>query len=305
MAQPGGFGTGRIPGGSRHTKAMELLRMPGGFYMLAPHAAVGCPGDIALMKRTGLWLAVASVAFLAPLSAALAEDMVVTRDSDVYRDRTGNRVVNEVEEGQIVDVRECRGQRCRIRIPGPDGWVRSNRLVELDEWRFDRDDRRPPRRGDDDDWGDRPGKGGGKGGQGGGKGSGGITITIPLDLGGGQGGKGGGQGGKGGQGQGGQGQGGKGGGHAVQPAPTPAPQEKSQVCLYSEDNRQGDSRCFSSGQRVNLSTVGWDNVAASFDATGKGGKVCDLPNGGGRCVPIRARVNGGDFIGMASYVEVY
>jgi SH3-like domain-containing protein len=96
------------------------------------------------MKRTALFVAIALSAMATSTGVALAEDAYVLRDSDVYANRTGNRVVNEVEEGDIVDVRECRGQRCRVRIPGEDGWVRANRLAEYDE---DEDDYVPFRFG--------------------------------------------------------------------------------------------------------------------------------------------------------------
>jgi hypothetical protein len=85
------------------------------------------------MKRTGFSIALAAAAVMASIGVALADDAVVTRDSPVYERRTGNTVVNEVFEGDVVDVRECRSNRCRIRIPGEDGWIRQNRLAPIDE----------------------------------------------------------------------------------------------------------------------------------------------------------------------------
>lgn len=85
------------------------------------------------MKRTALTVAIAVAAMVASTAAALAIEAVVTRDSPVYRSRTSNVVVNEVDRNQIVEVLECRSDRCRIRIPGPDGWVRQSRLAPLDD----------------------------------------------------------------------------------------------------------------------------------------------------------------------------
>lgn len=86
------------------------------------------------MKRTALSVAVAVVAMALSTTVALAIEAVVLRDSAVYRNRTSSTIVNEVYEDQIVDVVECRSNRCRLRgIPGPDGWVRQNRLAPLDD----------------------------------------------------------------------------------------------------------------------------------------------------------------------------
>lgn len=86
------------------------------------------------MKRTALSVAVAVAAMALSTTVALAIEAVVLRDSAVYRNRTSSTIVNEVYEDQIVDVVECRSNRCRLRgIPGPDGWVRQNRLAPLDD----------------------------------------------------------------------------------------------------------------------------------------------------------------------------
>ena len=79
------------------------------------------------MKRTALILAFSLSALATSAGATMAADAYVTRDSDVYANRSGSRVVNDVEEGDIVDVREF------IRIPGRDGWIRANRLAMYDD----------------------------------------------------------------------------------------------------------------------------------------------------------------------------
>jgi hypothetical protein len=85
------------------------------------------------MKKFVLSAAIAAAAVMVATSAFAAPNAVVTRDSDVYKTRTGNQVVNEVEEDELVEVLECRGNRCKVKIPGPDGWMRKNRLVALDD----------------------------------------------------------------------------------------------------------------------------------------------------------------------------
>ncbi len=86
------------------------------------------------MKRTVLSLAAAVAAMAISTTVSIAVEAVVLRDSPVYRSRTSNQVVNEVGRNQIVEVVECRSNRCRIEdIPGRDGWVRQNRLAPLDD----------------------------------------------------------------------------------------------------------------------------------------------------------------------------
>lgn len=88
------------------------------------------------MKNSRLPIAAAIAAFavLATSTAALAANAVMLRDSDVYRSRsTSSTVVNFVEEDEVVTVTECRGNYCYLQIPGPNGWVRKNRLAPLDE----------------------------------------------------------------------------------------------------------------------------------------------------------------------------
>lgn len=86
------------------------------------------------MRRTGLTTLIAVVAVALSTGIAIAEEAIVTRDSPLYRNRTGNSIVNEVFEGDIVDVSECRSNRCRVRPEdGPRGWIRQNRLAPLDD----------------------------------------------------------------------------------------------------------------------------------------------------------------------------
>lgn len=76
-----------------------------------------------------------AIAALAFSSAAVlaAPNAVVLQDSPVFQTKTGMAVVNQVEEDDLVEVTECGTTRCRVKIPGPDGWVRKNRLAPLDD----------------------------------------------------------------------------------------------------------------------------------------------------------------------------
>jgi SH3-like domain-containing protein len=75
------------------------------------------------MKKFTLGLAVAVTAVMAATTIAHAATAYVRRDSDVYRSRTSDRVVNYVERGDYVEVVQCGKYRCEIEIPGRDGWI--------------------------------------------------------------------------------------------------------------------------------------------------------------------------------------
>ena len=78
--------------------------------------------------------ALAAIAMLATSTAALAANAVVIQDSHVYKSRsTSSAKVNFVEEDDEVTVTQCKGSYCFLKIPGPDGWVKKNRLAPLDE----------------------------------------------------------------------------------------------------------------------------------------------------------------------------
>ena len=87
------------------------------------------------MKRFALGIAIAAAAVMAGTALTLADEAVVTRDSDVYRNRTGNDVIYRVDEDEIVEVLRCRSNRCEIEVEGRrrNGWIRQNRLAPLDE----------------------------------------------------------------------------------------------------------------------------------------------------------------------------
>jgi hypothetical protein len=241
------------------------------------------------MKRTGLVLATAALALAASTAVATARDMVVTRDSDVYRSATSDRVVNEVERGEVVDVRECsrRANRCLIRIPGQDGWVRSNRLVDFDEWEDDDYDR-PGRPG-------RPGGGGGGGGGSSGGGSGGITITIPFP------GFGGGGGGSSGGGGGGSGGGASGGPTNVGESDAP------RVCLFEHTGYAGMAQCLRPGVITDLFSLGLESMVSSVRTFGGATvKLCDGLGGAGTCIEIsRDTENVGAFNDRAKHARVF
>jgi hypothetical protein len=75
----------------------------------------------------------ATVAVLST-SAIAAPDAVMNRDADVHETSDPDSdVVNEVEEGDEVETLECDTVRCKIKIPGPDGWVRKSYLLFYDD----------------------------------------------------------------------------------------------------------------------------------------------------------------------------
>ncbi len=86
-------------------------------------------------SRLPIAAALASVAVLATSAMALAADYaIVTQDSYVYKSRsTSSQKVNTVEEDQEVLVTDCQGTYCFVKIPGPDGWMKKNRLAPLDD----------------------------------------------------------------------------------------------------------------------------------------------------------------------------
>lgn len=86
------------------------------------------------MKSFALTAAIAAAAMFAGSTAVLAaDDAIVLKDSPVYKTKTGSQVINEVYEDDEVVVLECGSQRCKIKIDGPDGWIRKNRLAPIDD----------------------------------------------------------------------------------------------------------------------------------------------------------------------------
>jgi hypothetical protein len=63
-----------------------------------------------------------------------APNASLNRDSSVRRTAsTSSEVVNHVDEEDDVQVLQCTSSRCKIKIPGPDGWVRKSSLDFYDE----------------------------------------------------------------------------------------------------------------------------------------------------------------------------
>mgnify|MGYP003785476169 CR=1 FL=1 len=79
-----------------------------------------------LIRLAGL----ATAGYLALSFAALAApNASMNRDSNVRQssDPT-SEIVNFVEMDQDVQVLTCNATRCKIKIPGPDGWVKASVL---------------------------------------------------------------------------------------------------------------------------------------------------------------------------------
>lgn len=78
------------------------------------------------------------------LAATAAPNAAMNRDSNVRMssDPT-SEVVNFVEEDQEVKVLTCTSTRCKIKIPGPDGWVKKSALDFYDDGEDDTADTPP------------------------------------------------------------------------------------------------------------------------------------------------------------------
>jgi len=85
-------------------------------------------------SRLPVVAALATLAVLATSTMAFAANAIVVQDSYVYKSRsTSSAKVNFVEEDDEVTVTKCQGSYCFLKISGPDGWIRKNRLAPLDE----------------------------------------------------------------------------------------------------------------------------------------------------------------------------
>ena len=77
------------------------------------------PMQIAVLVTVGLL----STTF----AAMAAPNAVMNRDSNVRQTSSSSSpVINHVDEDQEVTVLQCNSNRCKIKIPGPDGWVRKS-----------------------------------------------------------------------------------------------------------------------------------------------------------------------------------
>lgn len=66
------------------------------------------------------------------VAPALAATAYVKQDSDVLKNpNPASTIVNSVDKGAVVNVLDCSGSWCKIQVPGPDGWVKQNRLASI------------------------------------------------------------------------------------------------------------------------------------------------------------------------------
>lgn len=93
--------------------------------------------SVAVLVAAGL----VSTAF----AAMAAPNAAMNRDSNVRATSSpSSEVVNFVEEDQEVQVLQCGSTRCKIKIPGPDGWVRKTYLDFFDEEEEEEEPAPPP-----------------------------------------------------------------------------------------------------------------------------------------------------------------
>lgn len=81
------------------------------------------PMQIAVLVAVGL---------LSTSFTAMANSGVIRRATNVYEhERFTGAPINRVEAGQTVEVVSCARIGCRIKIPGPDGWVQRQSISAL------------------------------------------------------------------------------------------------------------------------------------------------------------------------------
>ena len=82
-------------------------------------------------KRIAVFVA---LGLLSTTAAMAAPNGVMNRDSNVRQTSSNSSpTINYVEEDQEVLVLSCTSNRCKIKIPGPDGWVRKSYIDLYDE----------------------------------------------------------------------------------------------------------------------------------------------------------------------------
>ncbi len=85
-------------------------------------------------NRVALASTIALLAVLTTAGAALAADAVANSVVNVRSGPgTGYGIVDALFAGEEVDVVTCSGSWCKIRHPGPDGWVSKSRLSAMDD----------------------------------------------------------------------------------------------------------------------------------------------------------------------------
>ncbi|MHB1111353.1 MAG: SH3 domain-containing protein [Devosia sp.] len=71
---------------------------------------------------------------LTSFAAMAAPNAAMNRDTNVRKtSNPSSEVVNFVEEDDEVQVLQCGTSRCKIKIPGPDGWVKKSYLDFFEE----------------------------------------------------------------------------------------------------------------------------------------------------------------------------
>jgi len=78
-------------------------------------------------------------------AAMATPNAAMNRDSNVRAtSSSSSEVVNFVEEDQEVQVLQCGSTRCKIKIPGPDGWVRKSYLDFFEDEEEEEEPAPPP-----------------------------------------------------------------------------------------------------------------------------------------------------------------
>ena len=82
-----------------------------------------------MQKVQFVGLLFAAVVAAAATTTVLAASAVTRGEAKVFKTRLGSVVVGTLPKGTPVEVTQCALQRCEVKLPGMEGWVRINRLA--------------------------------------------------------------------------------------------------------------------------------------------------------------------------------
>lgn len=93
-----------------------------------------CPRD-PIMTRTHLIATLAALLVAGGTTAAFAApNAMADGDFDLRKSpKNSAKAVNFVEEGDLLTITECTKSWCYAKVPGPDGWIRRDYLLPIDD----------------------------------------------------------------------------------------------------------------------------------------------------------------------------
>jgi hypothetical protein len=87
------------------------------------------------MSRLAASAFIAAAALLVTSTAAFAApNAMADADANLRKNpKNSSQAVNSVDEGELLTITQCQGSWCFAKVPGPDGWIKKNLLVPIDE----------------------------------------------------------------------------------------------------------------------------------------------------------------------------